>query len=105
MKPCGCDAAIELLSRLGAETAARMHAPGASIADWSPEDWLAHFEEEERLMFPLLHPSVAARLRAHHMAFRRTLTLSGRIDENALRKHSDLENAVAREVLVRFGDG
>jgi len=60
------------MADLGAEHSARMHEKGALERPWTVDDWLAHIEEEERLLFPLLEPffpDQVAMLKAEHSAF------------------------------------
>jgi hypothetical protein len=99
---CACKSAISLLVRLGAIGAAKMHAEGAEDHPdkWSAQDWEIHFQEEERLFFPLLPDRVRAQFVAEHATFRDELAKYGKITSlDILRAHSSRENMWADRLL------
>jgi len=100
---CNCTKALGLLVRLGAIHTARMHASGAAQNPdkWTADDWYAHMEEEERLLFPLLPKPVATQLIEEHRQFKQELKIYGRIlSEVVLEQHSAAEDTWAEYLMT-----
>lgn len=96
---CKCRKVIETLKRLGARHAAYMHDLAARGVphEWTREDWLLHFREEEVLLFPLLiargHGPLVRKLAGEHAFFRNELTQYGRIVSlDRMDKHAEIED-------------
>lgn len=99
---CDCKKALTLLMRLGAIHSARMHAAGADANPerWTRGDWLMHFEEEERLFFPLLPRAVADPLYQEHQKFRQEILTNGFItSKSLLQTHATMEDNWAERML------
>lgn len=99
---CKCRRVIETLRKLGATHAATMHdlaARGVPHA-WTKQDWLLHFAEEERLLFPRLAArgqlALVRTLAQEHAFFRGELQRYGRIvSQDRMDHHAEVEdNAV-----------
>ena len=111
MAGCACKRMSALLRRLGARHAAAMHAKLG--AQWSMQDWLVHFREEEDLIFPEMYRlcrteprhrhlcGVVDRLLAEHQMFRQQIA-EGRLDKAALERHAQLEDKYVLELEPYF---
>ena len=107
MKECPCKKTMRILLKLGAKHAAAMHRN--PVAEWSNEDWLAHFLEEEEILIPLLVQAYAfaeaARILEEHRIFRLQLAIYGRMHAAALRRHGLYEDRVVIENFSHLDDG
>lgn len=95
---CSCGVAIKRLVELGAPHAKRMHLAGIPESNWSVADWLTHFSEEEKYLFPLFPNYVRRMLTTHHVTFRRQLRAFGRVDASLMRRHASIEDTFAARV-------
>jgi iron-sulfur cluster repair protein YtfE (RIC family) len=96
-----CPDVIAFLASIGCVHAARMHRPGALKSVWRADDWLAHFAEEERYLFPLLPEKLRSQLILEHMLLKRELETTGRIlSMDVLRAHSDAEDIAVRALIT-----
>lgn len=103
IKGCPCERTRKVMAALGATHAARMHAPGAASAVWSPVDWLLHMDEEEQLLLPLLPHAVAVRILGEHEVMRTQIRLYGNVDPDYARAHGGMEDdAVATYLKELF---
>lgn len=86
-----------LVSR-GAPHATMVHKAARAESSWSSVDWLRHFEEEERFLFPRF-PRYAQRiLTQQHEYFRTQLRRFGTIDNQAMKKHAAMEDAYTEQL-------
>jgi hypothetical protein len=98
---CSCSVTIKWLAARGAPHATRMHKIGKSESTWQPSDWLQHFAEEERYLFPYFPQYVRRMLGRHHAAFRKQLREYGRIVDDALmQKHAAMEDTFTAKIAA-----
>lgn len=98
---CSCSATLRWLCRRGARHACVQRKAERAEAHWSAADWLAHFDEEERLFCPLLPPDVAQRIRDDHKRFRAQIRVYGRVDMAQMKEHAQLEDRWADRLFAR----
>ena len=100
-KECPCKVTMRVLAALGAEKTARMHARSGD--EWSDQDWLDHFEEEERILLPLLierHLSREAhRIATEHKVMLRYKKRHGVWPMDALMEHAAYEDYLVANFL------
>ena len=97
---CECQRMTALLRRMGAHHAAKMHDTMSRYPEyaWSKEDWLQHFLEEEKFVFPVM---VRAGMRAQaqqlgrdHARFREQFRRHGTVSKKELDAHAELEDSL-----------
>lgn len=93
---CNCQKTLHFLAKIGAHHAARMHKVGFA-EQWKARDWLIHFDEEERLLFPIMRKKGLAllvdRLLEQHEMFRAEIRKRGEIVSlDALKQHARIED-------------
>jgi len=105
---CDCPLTVRVMSYLGAKYAAYMHAKelaGEAPEEWSVQQWLQHFEEEETFFFPIaaiLQPDTIRVLIGDHELFRYELGRFGVIrSKELLKRHSAAEDEIAKMLLDR----
>lgn len=99
---CKCVVMSKLLRILGAEHAAEMHLKLG--AKWSTNDWLIHFDEEERFVIPALRRAganaAANEILIVHEMLRAQIALWGKIvNQKMLDEHAAFEDEVVLSVL------
>lgn len=98
---CPCKISMRIMAALGATHSAKMHA--APLAAWKERDWLQHFDEEERIILPLLHKRglhrEAEKILEEHRVFRRYLSRYGHAPEEALGEHAAFEDWLSSTYL------
>ncbi len=100
---CSCEKMSRLLTALGAKHAAKMHKEIGR--EWSVDDWLMHFAEEDRYVLPHLPRAVADRIFREHEIMRAEIRMFGTIRSWAmLDEHSKLEDTVVIQYLGHLVD-
>lgn len=90
---CKCVVMQKLMSALGARKAAEMHRDPS--AEWTTQDWLDHFDEEERYVLPLLPKSIADDILLDHERMRAQIKVKGYIvNKDLLERHASFEDDV-----------
>lgn len=103
---CSCKVMAKVLERLGAKHAAKMHRELGSGHEWSNEDWLLHFDEEERYVLPYLPKPIADRIYLEHEIMRAQIKIYGKItNKKLLDEHAQLEDRVVLQYLSELTDG
>lgn len=93
-----------VLRKLGAQHAARMHEIMTVDTQhpWSVRDWLAHFSEEERFIFPIMLQhgmrDHVLKLARDHASFREQFRRSGTADKALLEAHAELEDRLVLQL-------
>lgn len=105
---CKCVVMSKLLRILGAEHAADMHLKIG--AKWTSNDWLIHFDEEERFVVPALRRARASdaanEILLVHDMLRAQIRIYGRIvNQKMLDEHAAFEDDVVLSVLGHMVDG
>lgn len=96
---CKCEAMAKLMAFLGAKHAAKMHRN--PDADWTIQDWLMHFAEEDEYVLPRLPRAIAIRIYREHEIMRAEIRVFGRIVSiQLLEKHAREED---EDVLKYLG--
>lgn len=98
---CSCSATLRWLCEHGAPHACAQRKAQRAEAHWTAGDWLAHFDEEERIFCPRLPPGVAQRIRDDHKRFRAQIRVYGRIDMAQMADHAALEDQWAARLASR----
>ncbi len=94
---CDCPLVLGFLNEIGAKHSAKMHANPDH--PWTDIDWLMHFAEEERYLFPLFPPAVVRTLLSQHQEFRRQISLGRPVSKRLLDKHGALEDAEMAKLI------
>jgi DUF438 domain-containing protein len=98
-----------ILRRLGAAHAARMHEVMVQDPNhpWSVQDWLLHFSEEERFIFPMMvrvgMRAAVERLARDHGIFREQFRRFGNVDRRLLDEHAKFEDQLVLQLEPRVG--
>jgi hypothetical protein len=98
---CSCSATLRWLCEHGARHACAQRKEQRAELHWSAEDWLEHFDEEERLFCPRLPAPVAAKIREDHRRFRAQIRASGQVDLREMSDHAALEDKWASYLKAR----
>lgn len=89
---CSCSQTIKWLAARGAPHAKSVHEEHRAESTWTVRDWLRHFDEEERFLFPVLPVRDAQILKSQHALFKMQLRTHGHVDERMMQKHAALED-------------
>lgn len=102
---CTCKMMAKVLERLGAKHAAKMHRELDSGREWSNEDWLLHFDEEERFVLPHLPKPIADRIYLEHEIMRAQIKIYGKItNKKLLEGHAQLEDRAVLRFLSELAN-
>lgn len=100
-KECPCKVTMRVLAALGAEKTARMHARSGD--EWTDQEWLDHFEEEERILLPILIERrlsrEAYRIATEHKVMLRYKQKNGVWPMDALMEHAAYEDYLVANFL------
>jgi hypothetical protein len=105
---CACKFTSEFMAKHGGTHSAKMHAANAQAQDgkWSVRDWKLHFEEEQRILVPLLRKYglgyAADVIAREHVTLVMQLDRTKTMDEELLRRHSEFEDMIVKELDRRM---
>lgn len=90
---CKCVVMQKLMMLLGAKKAAEMHLNPSD--NWTTQDWLIHFDEEEKYVLPLLPKAIADDIFLDHEKMRAQIKVKGKIvNTDLLQRHAQFEDDV-----------